>query len=786
LFDPEPPVITHATTRQTLRFRGAVANKEQLGLTDSGNRRWIRFDYEDEETRYPVLVEWRNVPIPASGRPLVWRVDHIRSAALWCIETGSSSAIPSYGLWRRVDDCLTDALRYLPSNRLMGRKPAVIALNGGWLNGEWTPEFYRRVWGSMRLVSSTEAFETLVPRALNTEAPAPWRRVEPALDMPPFAGELPDEIRAEIGAAIERGPYLQSEDGHRVLLVLPPREQIESPSDRKCRLFYADREFATDALRVSIDVHHGLPTLLVQSGRSYLLFDFTTGQRLPRVPHASTLPGGLVVQGESPPHWVSRRLARACLDGLLSYPDMEWAPTVRLGSGAAVSLPKQVYVSTSHSSVEAVRSLADSPRGQRNSLTEMFDEANDGIVRNPSPFITIGFWTFDPLGVRLINTLNEQRVVYRGELDGVARASVGERAWEFRYEDRDTQYPLVVISRPIGTESHLRYVWLIDHPRSAGLWQARTQGASPPPYGLWRRVDDCMMDALLCWPEIEATGPVPNEVVGQGGWLNGAWSPNFRHLRRRPGFGFADEHPVPPFLEDLHASPLSWHYIDTAHVARGADLAGVQQLAPGRYYLPSEERLTGFERDMPHLRRGDGQAVMFPAGLKSKLWRAEDYHPGAFFLYADADVFFQIDGQALPGVSNIPPGWKFETSDLTRMGLRHADRFDSQIPSGLPDNWFRQGQKWAGGRMCEIPSPRLWQRLRVALMDGWLAWTGTANRLLDDPDKLARLRGGRFASVPPQEKSGIDLARKPVVHVDGAYIGGHFDGTCASRAWLET
>ena len=603
LFDPQRPAIMHATTRQTLCYRGAASHKEQLGLTESGNRRWLRFDYEDEETRYPVLVEWRNVPTPASGRPLVWRVDHLRSAALWRIETASGSAIPPYGLWRRVDDCLTDALACWPSNALTGLKPAFIALNGGWFNGAWTPEFYRSVSGSVRLVNSTEAFQTLVPRALKMDAPAPWRRVEPALEPPSWARELPDEIRAEVGAAIERGPYLQSEDGHRVLLSLPPREQEKFPFERLCRLFYADREFASDAHHVSIDVHHGQPTWTVHLGRSCLFFDRVTGQPLPRVPHATSLPNGPLVQAEYLPHWVGRRMIRACLDGLLSYPDLEWAPAVRLRTGEEVSVPKQVFVrcelggSTSPSHIEAVRSLADSPREQRNSLAHMFDEANDGIVRNRSPLKTNGFWTFDPSGVRLINRFGEQRIVYCGELDGVAQASAGERAWQFRYEDSDTQYPLVIISRPAGGDGYLTYAWSIDHFRSAGLWQAMTQSASPPPYGLWRRVDDCVMDALLCWPEIEATGQIPNVVVSRAGWFNGAWSRRLRHSRNHgPDFGFADEDPVPPFMEDLGAAPLSWHYIDLENVACGADLAGVQEADPEDTTCPPRNSLPVLNR----------------------------------------------------------------------------------------------------------------------------------------------------------------------------------------------
>ncbi len=80
-----------------------------------------------------------------------------------------------------------------------------------------------------------------------------------------------------------------------------------------------------------------------------------------------------------------------------------------------------------------------------------------------------------------------------------------------------------------------------------------------------------------------------------------------------------------------------------------------------------------------------------------------------------------------------------------------------------------------------IPSPAIIQRVTAAFIDGWLAWAGSSKRLLDDPEHLRELG----TQVPPFERSGIDLGRKSQVRVEGAYVGGRFNTSAATTAWLE-
>jgi hypothetical protein len=75
------------------------------------------------------------------------------------------------------------------------------------------------------------------------------------------------------------------------------------------------------------------------------------------------------------------------------------------------------------------------------------------------------------------------------------------------------------------------------------------------------------------------------------------------------------------------------------------------------------------------------------------------------------------------------------------------------------------------------PLPQLAQRLTVALIDGWLSWSGSRLRLLDDPKKLTLLASeGAPPPVPPLAKSGIDLNARGLVAVKYGYHGGRFVG----------
>ena len=177
-FDAGARTFRHLGTGEEIRL---IARVNMHGAIHP----WYRFDYVHEGDRafYPLLVEaklaapepyrgigqWVDV-VPASaveyedraplGRTLfdVWRVDHDLSLELWRTETGARGALPPYGLWRRADMAIVAAALCLPPVAPLGSPPDMVLLNGGWLNGEWRSDYYRRATYSWHRASGADKY----------------------------------------------------------------------------------------------------------------------------------------------------------------------------------------------------------------------------------------------------------------------------------------------------------------------------------------------------------------------------------------------------------------------------------------------------------------------------------------------------------------------------------------------------------------------------------------------------------------------------------------------------
>ena len=626
LFDTDQARIIHATTGQVLRSLGHA--NSGLRLAESGNRIWMSFEYRDSEIRFPLLIEWRNVPSTVGGRPLVWRVDYIRSAGLWRAEANSQQEFPPYGVWRRVDDFLTDALACWPMHAQTGAKPGRIAFNGGWLNGSWTSAFYRSVWASTPLRQSTDAFQSAVMEPLAAKPPSPWRLLQPGLpEYPPWRAAETD-LWSEARSAIEARPYLRAEDGSRLLVALPKAEGVRWNLKALSRLFYADETFLTDIPHVGISDHRRqeLPhwSAMFESNTPLGIFDRSRLEKIAPLASNSVLPGGTISRARYTPYAVQRRLALACMDAWLSQTDPSWSYAETPDRPEALSVPAAMFFvdwplagSVMPSRLEALASLDPQLGGKPNPLSFMFDEENDGISRGSSSFVTTGFWRFDPPSRSLVNVRSGQRLRLRERINqaetGNQPTTRGGRIWRFQYEDSELSYPLVVFSQVMAARGDLQFAWVVDHERSKALWQ-QEGGRELPPFGLWQRVNECTTDALLCWPELDETGPRPYRIISSAGWFNGNWSRAIRRQRERglEHFFVEREAPEEPFLPDVDAPAQAWRFVDTSQAAPIVSLAHVQQPEPHRLYLPADAALTGFESEMPHLRRADDRAVMFP------------------------------------------------------------------------------------------------------------------------------------------------------------------------------
>ena len=386
--------------------------------------------------------------------------------------------------------------------------------------------------------------------------------------------------------------------------------------------------------------------------------------------------------------------------------------------------------------------------------------------------IPMGRWQFDPETVTLFDDKSGQRLRFDGVLPDWP-------SWLFRYSDPEIEYPIVVSGWPDQFRPGQGNTWTIDHRDSAARWRADS-GLRWPPYGQWRRVELAVSDALLCWPQCEATGPVPWKIVSLGGWFNGQWSRRIVRSRGRDkNSTFEPGGPDTAPSEALNAQPHSWHYVDVSPVGPGAELLGIQEYRRGQLYYPLSRKPEGFQHAVPHLLRGDGHAAIFPAGMSSYMYRFETYRPGAYFVYIDEDVFFRF------GAAEFGGTWEFELRYLKLVGLRVLSRFMQPPDEGLPPSLFREvgiGESWVPG---VHPSHRLWQTVSEALIDGGLSWTGNPGRLLDDPVHLKAMAEPEGDPPPALEESGISLGRKSRVTIGGGYVGGRFNRIFETEAWLE-
>jgi hypothetical protein len=125
-----------------------------------------------------------------------------------------------------------------------------------------------------------------------------------------------------------------------------------------------------------------------------------------------------------------------------------------------------------------------------------------------------GWWHLDSEALALINAVSGERIRFR-DRRLIEQPEEVQGSIRLDYEYSDLRYPLVVESLPRTVEYGLPGTsgpvssrnWRLDHVRSAETWRReQNQDAAHPPYGVWRRVDDCATDGLACWPEIRPLG----------------------------------------------------------------------------------------------------------------------------------------------------------------------------------------------------------------------------------------------------------------------------------------
>jgi hypothetical protein len=801
-FDPDLNVLRQTVSGQTIRFSGLVTFDAEFSLPRSNNLRWMRFDYRDGEVSYPLLVEWRNIPEFPEGpvtsrRNVNWRVDHLRSAALWRREAGFGPAYPQYGLWRRVDSCVCDAFACWPVPVTGAALPGSIGLNGGWWNGHWTENLFREVRHADVTSASARLHAVLQTpwiERLDRPPPSPWEFV-PQTGSQASGNVLdwgfvlkpngtPTLAEGTTPTGVERSrPYLRDAKQERFLIPFYRTKVFGF-----VRFVYVDPEIVTDLLAINVpksEFDSRLPSMRIDLVHKRIgVIRRKDGQPITPVLGPSQGPGRDAIRVPSLQQELAARLMEACVDGWLEWPGADVALQDEEG-GSPVSLrlerPSRLGIahpdlagSDLHVAVRAARSAervipplrpgAHPWQVRQDSIAYLFQKAegNDGILRVAEPTTTTGWWQYDPERGALVNGKSGQRISYVDRLpDRDGHIDHDRSSLRFVYEDSDIRHTIRV-----DREGTNILTWRFDHNKSAEDDAPSPDGV--PPYGLWRRLEDCLHDAFLAWPETEVVGQRPRQVESRGGWRNATWMPN---VGARSDAAWSSEdppasEPVDPVLEPLDASSPMWRFVDSPSIERTAGLSFVEKVSHNRYILPSDRPLTGFENRVPYVIRSDGGAVIFPSrNLPVKV--RDDWAHCLILTYADERVIVEY-------MAGEYHDWEIRLDLPVGFGLRDPSRRDELLGRNLPHDSFGPDK---------TPTLDLHRRMNRAFIDGVAAWTGSRHRMPIDPEWYAREIVGR-GSKAPYENFGIPLGIRRNISITGGFAGGLYMKTLAQHVAL--
>lgn len=233
-------------------------------------------------------------------------------------------------------------------------------------------------------------------------------------------------------------------------------------------------------------------------------------------------------------------------------------------------------------------------------------------------------------------------------------------------------------------------------------------------YGRWRRVDDFLTDALVCWPDT-IFDERPNKLIIVGGWSQGQWTPDLKRTITCPRIKLA-ESASQPIAESAIVPldirpPQKWHYIDKENPKAGAKLIFSTDNEFATPFLSATSQVEGFQDATPYLIREDKAAYIFVSKLDPS-WFREDSIMNIWYTYVDMEIFFT-----------------FRNTPLSYL----------ELGSGIKDYGFRMlpptKSLWASDHMGVIKessyvshlgstslSFAVWKNMTHIIPDAWLSW----------------------------------------------------------------
>lgn len=391
-----------------------------------------------------------------------------------------------------------------------------------------------------------------------------------------------------------------------------------------------------------------------------------------------------------------------------------------------------------------------------------------------------GWWDAFPKGRTLINRASGQRVrlvgVWLDEQD-----TEDARWLRFEYEDDEVCYPVVArlirgdyVDPEFPRRRKTGQILRIDHNRSAIVWRRETGAATDsPPYGLWRRVDDCITDAFACWPALPRYELALGQVGIRGGWLNGDWRENFVRTfpalteKIKQGVAVSQgvleaERPLVMPLDAEPPSPWRFHGFPEGDAPNGevspdlGHFVGLDnrtkvynsETRSSYWIVPAGELLTGIAGRTAYMSAEDGSRVLYPKfGTTLNQERG-----GTQFSFEYADREFMGSISAVNDSLAEPATWSWNLQCI-RGELRGHESGDSASVVRIKPG------------VC-VPTYLLWLRLSWTLIDAWLFWKGTHARFHDLTPELA-------------------LIGASSITIKGRYLGGVWPARMYCQAWLD-
>lgn len=276
----------------------------------------------------------------------------------------------------------------------------------------------------------------------------------------------------------------------------------------------------------------------------------------------------------------------------------------------------------------------------------------------------------------------------------------------------------------------------------------------PPIYWEWRRIDDFVTDALLCWPDYFYKGGTLRLTV-KGAWVSGSW----RHDIVRQ---FSVRKSTNP--ESLAKKALSKPYVTPADIPKSQawDLIDVDRPKTQSTllfdiiedanipFLPSSRAIEGFQGHVPYLKRADGKAYLIFSELRPTSHRGEDPVTDLFYTYIDEDIFFTFRSHHY---------YKNELSPVINYGFRTlppAREFWPVRPLGELEQWdVARSTDNPMSQFSRLSYPA-WLRARHTLGDAWPAW-GTPKRIeIENTQSIPASYGkvGYIGNYGPATKHG--------------------------------